>query len=414
MLQRWQGERQSKIQTAPVTATETDFAEKSEIFNDGKYEKVDQDSEGNFALDYMLQQQESPPIGKPATPLAPLHSTPTSAPNQHRKAEELSTEQAFMGFPEPVFPSRWKRYKKVDSPSETDSFEALRRHHSQQAYLPQYEPPSDLVPSVTPQPHGYRLTSRYDWRLRAPSQASGQKDAYGGKITWRKKDARALVVTDLPGLEEYQDAFRRFIQLERQEAQDAALARLKRLAVRDLETPPQIHSLPGYSYQENIVGLKSVVRKPGASIMKKGKTTHMPTDLNGIVKPLHANATEALTHSLNESDADSKHMRKDWVDDIVDTEGNSGGDVIVSFMREGHEDLPDNPFKPGKMVFIWRCQRNPHGSGLYVPELTDSTKTWEELRPLPIRGFVQQSYRNRLDIKCPATFTKTSEGQFFR
>ena len=392
-----------------VAVVPRDLSKNGNANVEGRYAKTD--SQGDFLRPGTLNKKDVTSATESDSLKHNYRVQSTSTHSSIRNVREPGVEDAFDVIPEAILSSRWKNYDMAQNAGQND-FEAFRRRHSEQAYLTEYHPPYDLELSVPPQPHDYHLTSRYDWRLRAPSRSLQQKQAYGGKNIWRKQSSEAASPEFIPGLTEYQKKLLRFIELERREAEDSALARLKRVSkYSEGSSLDGSDNLP--AGQEYLIGLKAVVEQPSTSKNKR-KTRDMSVE--GEPRQLHSNTLEALTSSLGMSETGSEISQiAEWTEDVSDAEADTSAGVTVSFTSEHNEDLPDNAFKPGKMVFIWRCRRgNGQDGGFYVPELRDSTKTWEELRPIPFRGYVKRSYKNRIDIQCPTTFPRTNAKSIFR
>ena len=296
----------------------------------------------------------------------------------------------------------------VKKPFSETSFEDFRKYHRQKMWDPKYEvSPATMLanaedPNRIPQPHDLPLASRYDWRLRAPSRSAAQKEAYGMRTIWRKKMEEKPVPDPEGDYAAYKSQFDRFIQLERDCAEAAALARLSKAAqstgARSRKTPAAGGTV------EHLIGLKGRARQPRS---QPSVSTPTSADRGNSPEPAPWDNTETeislrADEEWAELDEDYKDFRR------VNTPVSQ-----VSFSLPDDADFQSNDFRRGKIVFIWNCQTHPYTDELYVPELEDRNLSLEELRKLPTIGFVEKAYLNRIDITCPVSF-KPSDSQLFR
>lgn len=377
----------SSHEAASYEATEDDI---TALFQQAEESDASiRDDEGNLPYIDPLQphSRRVPPISQPASHTRdPSRSPPDSeAKEPTTKAKKARTKTKS---------SKSKKWQAYNQPKtfEQESFEEMRRRHRTAALAISYKPhPLDATSKLKdagciwtkPLP----LTSRYDWRLRAPSRSTSQKAIYGGNIVWRKTEP--VLSPDAAGLFEYQKHFLRFINLEREAAEDSALERLKkevtRAQTRQSQQPLEI--------QDSLEGLHA------KSPSNRSSSRHL---VQPSILP-----SEATSAELDASDVEVPFESEQKTETEKSTEN------IHYFSLPRGEDLPTNKFTRGKMVFIWKSYWDDTHKMYRVPALEDPETTWQDLKPIPHRGWVKRAFANTLHINCEEGFV-AEEGAAYR
>lgn len=282
----------------------------------------------------------------------------------------------------------------VRKPLSQQAFEDFRAFHRAQIWRPDFraQPPSALGagPGVS-QPHAESLLSRYDWRLRAPSQSPSQREAYGMKTIWRSKTDTCPLPEVSEDLGAYTARFQRFIDLERTYNEQAALLRL--VKGHKLHQTQKTDRTPAFA--EHIVGLRAKERSQKAKL---------PSLSRGSEQGMSASeAMEEKGRELVKADADEFDGER-LEEELGKKKRSKEETMHLSFGFSGNTDLPLDSFRRGKIVFIWKCESDPSTGELYVPALQDNTIKFEELVKIPLQGYVEQSYLNRIDVSFRGRF----------
>lgn len=279
------------------------------------------------------------------------------------------------------------------------TFEAFRAQHRIRAQSPIYRPSNLIQESKedadTEQPYHEPLTSRYDWRLRAPSQSALQKAIYGGKASLRYSKRHTMHASQEAGLEAYQARYSELVQLEREEEELQALERLRRRLVVS----------SGYaSTRDTLVGLEARLQPTRAErARRKAEATAQSefrepaTSSEVATSPTRSKLAPAEKEEYGGAEALEATFNPDK-SQLVEIRQDTDKKRTVSFNIPTWEDFSqETDFRRGKMVFIWKCARKSNGE-LYVPELSDSKQTLAQLKSLPARGIVSIAYTNRIDV----------------
>jgi hypothetical protein len=385
--------------------------------HDGQYDRVDQDEEGNFptgepVIPPRISQKvtESPAAATPKVKAKKPRAKASTTKTPRKKKAQLDSG----GAVGPIISKRWSRYQ-ASSAEEMD-FYAFRDYHRQQASLNSYTAPSTSASTSTSsstsafvEPHEVDLGSRYDWRLRAPSRSLAQKKAYGGKIIWRKRKAIAGEA-DETAYEGYRKRFQRFIDLERQAAEDQALARLKKKATTAAKRSDDGFSSSVESYSDTLIGLQAKELRPFYSAKDKGKEKALPE-----ARPTETSTADALNASLDKDAAEAEQdalPSSSEMDEIYALQQNASAQQMLSFSLPKNEDLPDHAFRKGKSIFVWKCKRRAEGGELYVPELEDASADWQQLKQLPFIATVTRAWKNRIDVTYQGVLPYSEEDYF--
>lgn len=247
-------------------------------------------------------------------------------------------------------------------------FESFRLQHRKAQYRLDYTWEGRKDNDTPHQPHHQSLESRYDWRLRTPWRTPDQiqKHAYGSKILFRKRPQASDALTS-PELSVYQEKYRRFIALEREESERLALNGLRKSSKREAS----LFATAPVGPAEHLAGLQAV---PG---MKKRR---------------FQTATESAEEVTEEDILQAETM--------TDYHQDSENRKLFLFSRPDRQELPSNTFHRGKMVFIWKCHWDNFLQDWIVPELQDTSLTLEQLGAIPARGYVHREWSNQIDIFC--------------
>ncbi|KAK9900225.1 P-loop containing nucleoside triphosphate hydrolase protein [Cystobasidium minutum MCA 4210] len=246
-------------------------------------------------------------------------------------------------------------------------FEYFRMQHRLQQWRLDYFWQSQVTGEPPNQPHHQSLLSRYDWRLRNPwrTRMQSQKAAYAGKILYRKQ-AQASDCLDSPELQSYQEKYRRFITMEREESEKKALNRLLSNGKQSFETLSS--SLEGTA--EQLSGLQAI-----QSVRRRHRSYSPPSDA-AQTSDVHPQQDGSLDEFQFEND-----KRK-----------------LFLFSRPDRQNFPPNTFHRGKMIFIWKCKYDSILQEWIVPELQSKGMTLQELSRIPARGYVMKEWANQIDV----------------
>lgn len=258
--------------------------------------------------------------------------------------------------------------KEAIKPISEQSFESFRLQHRKAQYRLDYTWEGTESCESPGQPHHQSLASRYDWRLRTPWRTPNQvqKHAYGSKILFRKRP-QADDALESPELTSYQEKYRRFIALEREESERLALNRLRQNGKR--EANPFTAAPLGPA--EHLAGLQVVpgIRRRQFQVARESAEQATEEDI-------------LQAETMTESNYDSDNRK------------------LFLFSRPDRQELPSNTFHRGKMVFIWKCQYDSFLQEWIVPELQNTSMTLEQLSAIPARGYVHREWSNQIDILC--------------
>ena len=422
--------------------------------------RLDQDEEGNLPSDYQhLRAPETvdasgsagfPPLAK-ATSLSRAlraagdavagpsdhHKSQRASANQKLRAEQARSEHAALRRRLPRYTSPSSSARDDDTAASTGagtgisetSFDDFRTHHRLEAARRGYHPnigPKALEYDTersppSGQPHALPLASRYDWRLRSGATSPRMRELYGRRNIWRQRapveHQETLASADYKA---YDETFRRFIQLERDEAEAAALARMLKEAQAAAASAKEGEwagvALP--ITHEHLIGLQAVVlsgEPDKAAASPDDAQTHTHTDPDKAGPRAKAGARRTTVPLRDGERLDREEIRahmeyarsSDYTNDAAQLERELEETIDVGFRYPGYETLPDSTFRKGKMVFIWECETDPLTGELYVPALRPSPGqilTIDDLAAIPARGYVKRVYTNRIDVVCSSDF----------
>lgn len=246
------------------------------------------------------------------------------------------------------------------------SFEDFRLQHRMKQGQLYYHWQGTEGEEAGQQPHHQSLLSRYDWRLRNPWRTpdQSQKHAYAGKILYRKQ-AQATQTIESPEVEAYQEKYRRFIAMEREESEKKALSRL----------------LSG----------------------GKQKSDKFYTSVEGTVEQLSGlqaiqSARRHRAYGSASDNAQARYSEAQQDGSIDEFQLFNDRRKLFLFSRPDRQNFPPNTFHKGKMLFIWKCKYDSVLQEWIVPELQNTSMTLQELSRIPARGYVMKEWANQIDI----------------
>ena len=356
------------------------------------YGRVNQGAEGNLPMiDRRAAQHTTPRNEVDSGRLQRSTSVRTAVPiPKVRSRARLSRSERLEADTELLQPSKWTAVNKRAAVKLSDSavnFDLFRAGHRLKMWESEYLP-SQIIPhreaDDAQQPHDSALLSRYDWRLTSPSTSARHRAIFGQRHIWRKKQPQQSHESDasMQGYTEYSAKYSRFIALERKEAEDAALQRLKKRAGRVwMNADARVDSVSGL--------LAEVHRNHSAKKEQRLEARLPPLDeATGAVDDIEAVALEQLDRNLTEE---------------ADKATNEGQSTLVSFHLPQNADLPINEFHKGKMTFIWQCHFDNSAQRWRVPPLEDTALAWQDIKDIPARAYVQRAYANRIDVSIPGS-----------
>jgi len=291
----------------------------------------------------------------------------------------------------PIFPLIPQR-----KPFEKETFQEMRTRHRSNALATSHTPRSsrESTTAELQNPHWIKpdadpLRSRYDWRLRAPSRSPVQKSIYGQRKVWKKSRPIASQA-DVAGLAAYQSHFQRFIDLEREEAERAALARLK----ANVSNPQGAQYLQTGTKRDRLDGLQARPAKVKQNFTPASDVTIDSRDVEVEAGDGGPRLIDPFDVSAHEASAASETRNQPRIED----------EKLVYFSLPRGGNLPENDFAIGKMVFIWECTWHDLRQMFYVPKLDDPNTTWQDLAASPSRGYVERVFANSIHVKCHSSF----------
>ena len=410
--------------------------------------RVDQDEEGNLPSDYQhLHASDAvdpsasgPPLARSTSLPQALRAGGDAAVSEHNKVQRSRANQklrAEQARSEHAVLRRLPRYTSRPSLLDDDntastgtgisdtSFDDFRMHHRLEAERPGYHPNTgprafeydEKRHPSSQQPHALPLASRYDWRLRSGAISPRMKQLYGRKNIWRQRaplEHRETLVSD--DYKAYDETFRRFIQLERDEAEAAALTRMLKeahaaaTAANDGEWRTAV-ALP--TTHEHLIGLRAVLLSAPDKAVASLDGTQSDSDKAGPRAKTGAKRTtvplsDGARLDREEIKAHAEYARStDYAEDAAQLQRELQETIDVGFRYPGYDNLPDSTFRKGKMVFIWECATDPVTGELYAPAIRPApgkSITIDDLTAIAARGYVKRVYTNRIDVVCSSDF----------